>query len=201
MLAGGTGPDALEVGNAAARLNQSLGGVGVTVRPDQAYTGMEGAATHRDIRAIADRMRTGQVSFLMVRGVNPAFDTPKSAGFAEAMARVPFKVSFSTVPDETTMLCDLVLPDHHALESWGDAQPVRDTIALRQPVMEPVFLTRQTGDVLLQVAKGDAALAPLTDQERRLLEEAKRLPLKELRAECGRTRAAHEDREARRKKE
>ena len=45
---------------------------------------------------------------------------------------------------------------------------------------------------------GAAAVAPA--QERRLLEEAKRLPLKELRAECGRTRAAHEDREARRKK-
>ena len=30
-------------------------------------------------------------------------------------------------PDETTELCDLILPDHHPLESWGDARAVRGT--------------------------------------------------------------------------
>ena len=75
------------------------------------------------------------------------------------MAKVPFKVSFSSYPDETTELCDLVLPDHHALESWGDAQPVAGVISLQQPAMDPVFDTRATADVLLAVAKGNPKLA------------------------------------------
>jgi hypothetical protein len=43
-----------------------------------------------------------------------------------------------------------------------------------------------------------AAVAPA--EEHRLLDEAKKLPLRELQAECGRTRAAHSDREALRRK-
>src|SRR4029077_18964083 len=78
-----------------------------------------------------------------------------------AFAKVPFKVSFSSYPDETTELCDVVLPDWHSLESWGDAQPVRGTISVQQPTMDPVFAnTRQTGDVLIAIAKKDAAAAP-----------------------------------------
>ena len=38
------------------------------------------------------------------------------------------RVSFSSYPDETTELCDLIIPDLHSLESWGDAEPVRGTI-------------------------------------------------------------------------
>src|SRR5205823_2130054 len=95
-----------------------------------------------------------------VRGVNPAYALPKSVRFADAFAKVPLKVSFSMYPDETTELCDLVLPDLHALESWGDAESARGTIALQQPAMDPVFTgTRATADVLLEVARKDASLA------------------------------------------
>jgi molybdopterin-containing oxidoreductase family iron-sulfur binding subunit len=102
----------------------------------------------------------------MVRGANPAFTLPKSIGFSEAMAKVPFKVSFSSYPDETSELADLILPDHHALEQWGDAEPVRGTISLQQPTMDPVFNTRATSDVLIALAKKDpgaAARYPLAD--------------------------------------
>ena len=74
------------------------------------------------------------------------------------------------IPDETTELCDLILPDLHSLESWGDAEPVRGTIALQQPAMDPVLSEpRQevdaaralgTADVLIQVAKKGGATNP-----------------------------------------
>jgi molybdopterin-containing oxidoreductase family iron-sulfur binding subunit len=53
----------------------------------------------------------------------------------------------------------VVLPDHHPLEAWGDAEPVRGTLALQQPVMEPVFDTRAAADVLIDLARGDAVAA------------------------------------------
>ncbi|HEX4932437.1 MAG TPA: molybdopterin dinucleotide binding domain-containing protein, partial [Gemmatimonadaceae bacterium] len=63
-------------------------------------------------------------------------------------------------PDETTELCDVVLPDLHSLESWGDAQPTANVIGLQQPTMDPVFPgTLATADVLLRLAKKDATLA------------------------------------------
>ncbi|HEY7878462.1 MAG TPA: 4Fe-4S dicluster domain-containing protein, partial [Gemmatimonadaceae bacterium] len=139
--------------------NKSLGNVGITVLPSRPVTSLEGISPDGDVAAAVERMRAGQVPLLMVRGVNPVFTSPKSAKVAEALAKVPFKVSFSSYPDETTELCDLVLPDHHAIESWGDAQPVPQVISLQQPGMDPVYDTRQTADVLLQVGKGNAKAA------------------------------------------
>ena len=139
--------------------NKSLGNVGVTVLPAKPVASVEGISSDADVAAAVERMRSGDVPILMVRGVNPVFTSPKSAKVAEALAKVPFKVSFSSYPDETSELCDLVLPDHHPIESWGDAQPVPDVITLQQPGMDPVYDTRQTADVLLQVGKSNPKAA------------------------------------------
>src|SRR6185312_6137581 len=139
--------------------NKSLGNVGVTVLPAKPVASVEGISSDADVAAAVERMRSGDVPILMVRGVNPVFTSPKSAKVAEALAKVPFKVSFSSYPDETSELCDLVLPDHHPIESWGDAQPVPDVITLQQPGMDPVYDTRQTADVLLQVGKSNGKAA------------------------------------------
>ncbi|HMI48571.1 MAG TPA: molybdopterin-dependent oxidoreductase, partial [Gemmatimonadaceae bacterium] len=123
VIAGGGGVDGFEVAVAANALNQTRGNVGVTIKPNEGYLGFDRMASPAEIRALADQMNSGGVSLLMVRGANPVFTLPKAVGFAAAMAKVPFKVSFSSYPDETTELADLVLPDHHALEQWGDAEP------------------------------------------------------------------------------
>jgi molybdopterin-containing oxidoreductase family iron-sulfur binding subunit len=166
VIAGSGGADAFEVALAANSLNQSRGNVGVTIKPNEGYLGFDRMATPAELRALAERMNSGGVSLLMVRGANPVFTLPKSSGFAAAMAKVPFKVSFSSYPDDTSELADLILPDHHSLEQWGDAEPVRGTISLQQPTMDPVFDTRATSDVLIAIAKkdpGSASRYPMPD--------------------------------------
>jgi hypothetical protein len=54
---------------------------------------------------------------------NPVYALPKASKFAESLAKVPFKVSTSPFYDETSALCDLLLPNHHALERWDDVTP------------------------------------------------------------------------------
>jgi molybdopterin-containing oxidoreductase family iron-sulfur binding subunit len=95
-----------------------------------------------------------EAEVVMVQGANPAYSLPPSAGFAEAFGAAGFKVSFTTMLDETSRMADLVLPDRHALEAWGDSNPRQGVYALQQPVMQPVphFETKQAGDVLLSVA-------------------------------------------------
>lgn len=159
LLSGGYGEDAGALAGAVAELNKSRGNVGRTIKPNDGYLAFEGVAGHAEIRAVADRMAAGSVPMLIVRHANPAYTSAPGVGFAAAMDKVPFKVSFSSVPDETTSRCDLVLPDHHALESWGDAEPVSGTVSLLQPTMDPVFDTRATADVLLAIAKGESSLA------------------------------------------
>ena len=155
LLAGGS----MELALAVNALNQKFGNVGRSVLTTQPIESFEGMTTDAELTDAIERMRAGQVSVLFVRGANPVFTFPKSAKVADAMAKVPFKVSFSSYPDETTELCDLVLPDHHAIESWGDAQPIPGVISLQQPGMDPVYDTRATADVLLELSKANPKVA------------------------------------------
>jgi molybdopterin-containing oxidoreductase family iron-sulfur binding subunit len=159
VLGGVSTPDAHLVAQAAARINKAAGNVGVTVRPDQGPAGLGGAVGARALAALANEMNAGSVRVLFIRGANPVHDLPKASQFREGLARVPLKVSFSSYPDETSQLCDVILPDHHALESWGDSEPVRGTLGLQQPVMDPVFNTRAAADVMLTMARADTAMS------------------------------------------
>ncbi len=159
LIAGGHSANAGELATAVAELNKARGNVGKTIKPAQGFNAFNGVASQNEVRALVERMNSRNVELLFVRGANPAYTTPVGLGFATAMVNVPFKVSFSSIPDETSALCDLILPDHHALESWGDAEPVDGTVSLQQPTMDPVFDSRSTADVLLAVAKGDPSQA------------------------------------------
>ncbi|MBS1817344.1 MAG: molybdopterin-dependent oxidoreductase [Acidobacteria bacterium] len=121
---------------------------------------------------------------LVVDDVNPVFGAPRAMKVREALVKVPFIVAFGHVVDETNVLADLILPDHTFLESWVDALPesgsAQAVVSVAAPAMKPLFDTRATGDVLLQVASKlqkpidlgattydayvKAALAPLGDE-------------------------------------
>ena len=159
VLGGGSGANATALAVAAAEINKALGNVGQTIKPAEGSQAWDGVASHAAIRDAAERMAAGKVSVAFVRNADPAHNAPGGIKFADAFAKVGFKVSFSSCPDDTTSLCDLVLPDHHALESWGDAEPVKGTLSLQQPTMDPVYNTRSTPDVLIAIAKADAAMA------------------------------------------
>ncbi len=153
-VAGGVGaqhPQAHATAAAVNVLNYVAGNIGRTVQFGTSLN-PTGGSTYSDLRTVADAMRGGQVEVLLVHGANPVYAAPASLGFAEAMESVGFKVSFSRFLDETAQLADLILPDHDPLEQWNDYEPRVGVRSLLQPVMQPVFDTRQTGDALLQIA-------------------------------------------------
>jgi anaerobic selenocysteine-containing dehydrogenase len=123
-------------------------------------------------------MKAGEIDLLFVYAANPLFELPSAAGFAEAIARVPFVVSFSPFVDETAVWADLILPDHTYLESWGFQVPSpgadRPVISSQQPVVRPMYDTRSTADVLIALAarlEGKAAEALSWKDEAAFLED------------------------------
>ncbi len=158
-LSGVTGNDAFDCGVAIAEINRKGGAVGITVKPARAHAGYAGLASYADLAAAVKNMDAGTVPLVFVRRANPAHTMPASAGFSAAYAKVPFKVSFSSMADETSQLADLVLPDNHWLESWGDAVSENGQLGFQQPTLDPVFDTRATADVLIDLAKRDQTLA------------------------------------------
>jgi molybdopterin-containing oxidoreductase family iron-sulfur binding subunit len=148
---------ATELCAAVNLLNYVAGNVGrtVTFGADQDHGDGYGAMVE-----LVQAMDQGQVALLLVHEANPGYSLPKSLGFADKLKKVGFKVSTSMFLDETSTQCDLILPNHHALERWDDARPRTGVLGLMQPVMEPVFGRRPneagtmaTGDVLLKTAQ------------------------------------------------
>ena len=99
-------------------------------------------------------MGAGEIALALVHDANPAYTLPtRYAASPMRFRKVGYKVSTSLYLDETAALCDLLLPQHHALERWDDLRPRAGVHGLMQPVMEPVFNTLPAGDILLRVAK------------------------------------------------
>lgn len=109
-------------------------------------------ASFKDMVRWVENLGRGDVDLLLIHQSNPMQTLPKGIGFKEALERVPFVVSFSGFWDETTSRADLILPDHHSLESFGDFHPQKGIYGLHQPAMRPVFQTKAIGDTLLSVA-------------------------------------------------
>ncbi len=108
--------------------------------------------SYKEMLSLIRDMEDGKVEILIVRGTNPAFVIPDSAGFKEAMKKVPFKVSFSSFIDETAEQCSLIMPDSHTLESWGDFRTRKGFHSIVQPAVSRVFNTKQSGDVIISVS-------------------------------------------------
>ena len=97
------------------------------------------------------------VQVLVVDAVNPVFTAPRGWRVAEALARVPYIVSVGSFLDETSVLADLILPDHAFLESWVDGLAESGAavavVSAAPPAMLPLHDTRSTPDVLLEVGR------------------------------------------------
>src|SRR5579885_488311 len=117
----------------------------------------EAASTPDEVAAAMTAMREGKIDVLVIAGANPVFTMPPALRAAESLQKVPFVVWCGGVPDETAAMANLLLPAHHPLESWRDTFPRAGVRGLGQPVMQPVFASRATGDILLAAAQASGA--------------------------------------------
>lgn len=169
------GVDALTAITALNYLAGNLGIEGGLIFNPEPVAGQGAAARHASYRSmleLAEDAREGRIQVLIVNQANPVFTMPAAAGIGEALARIPLIVSLSSFMDETTAMADLILPSHTYLEAWGDDFPEPGVGfragAISQPVVSPLYDTRDTGDTLLAVAVAvnpDGALTAATTEE------------------------------------
>ena len=141
-----------EAHQAAHLLNAMLASEAVDLHP------AEPLATVAQLEGAREAMAAGRVGAVLFWGVNPAFSHPSASAFKEALAKVPFRAWLGEVEDETSALCQVLLPESHWLESWGDhATP--GAAVLQQPAIGTLYDTRQGEDVLLGLLRALGAPA------------------------------------------
>jgi MoCo/4Fe-4S cofactor protein with predicted Tat translocation signal len=123
-------------------INHLLGNYGSTLdieRPSRQRQGSD-----RELAKLLDELKAGQVAALFIDGVNPVAELPA----APEIQRAGLVVSFAGSVDETSERAHFVCPDHHYLESWGDAEPVAGLISVTQPAIRPLGATRAVIETL-----------------------------------------------------
>lgn len=101
-----------------------------------------------EIRELSDKMRRGEVGVFINFDSNPVYHFPQFK-FAEALSKVDLAVSLCEQRNETAEFSSIILPIHNDLESWNDYQIRTDVINLQQPVIAPIYDTRQKEAILL----------------------------------------------------
>lgn len=114
--------------------------------------------TYVALAQLEKSMAAGKQKALLIMGANPVFTAPAFVPFDHSMSKVPFKVAFVNQLDETSRLCDLVLPLLSPLEDFGTHvaayQPSGVEVQVQQPLMEKLYPeARGVGDVLLDLLK------------------------------------------------
>jgi menaquinone reductase, molybdopterin-binding-like subunit len=146
--------------------------LGFTPEPqlgDAAQSAAPMQASLASLNSLAQSALSGQPhapQMLLLYDANPIFSAPPAMRIREALAKIPYIVSFGSFIDETSAQADLILPDHAPLESWLDSMPesgsFQTVASLAPPAVLPLHDTRPMPDVLLSLAHqlgGDVAKA------------------------------------------
>jgi anaerobic selenocysteine-containing dehydrogenase len=108
--------------------------------------------------ALPAALEAGAAEIALLYHADPVRSGASPEAWRRALARVPLVVSFSPYRDQSTLeVADVVLPDHTFLERWEDAAaapgPTRSIVGVRRPAVSPLFDTRATGDVVLELSR------------------------------------------------
>lgn len=157
VIAGGINTDnesSLALQIAVNMLNSILENDGKTIdaanAPSLTYQGSYSA-----INSLIADMKSGKVSTLVIHKANPVYALGKE--FVEALKKVAMVIYTGDRNDETGAVSDLVLPDHHTLESWGDFEFQKNVFSIQQPTISPMFDTRSFQTSLLTWMKASSA--------------------------------------------
>ena len=145
VVCGSNNPNVQVVVNA---INEAIGASGTTVNwatTNNTYQGVDA-----EFAQLITDMEAGRIGGLVVYDANPAYAHYEADRFKKALAKVRVTVSCSGTMDETTELCQFLIPSHHYLESWGDAEPRTGYYSLMQPAIAPLFKTRSFTESLLR---------------------------------------------------
>lgn len=110
----------------------------------------------REIEELVAKINNNKVGVVIHFDVNPIYHLPKEFGYKEALKKVENVISLTEVENETSVVGKFTLPINHMLESWGDAFSRNNVYSTQQPVISPIFNTRQKEAILLTWINGNA---------------------------------------------
>ncbi len=137
-----------EVHIAVNYLNELLGNTEL-YRTDTACIALFPHSNKEEWENLISRMNAGQVDTLIHFDSNPVFHLPDDYGYQKALAKVPMIISLTEKENDSSEFANYVLPINHDFESWNDFKTRTGFYSLQQPVIAPLYNSRQKEAILL----------------------------------------------------
>lgn len=109
-----------------------------------------------DMGALVNSLNGNNVGVLIHLDVNPVYNLPGDFGYDDAMKKAQSVITFTLRDSETSASSNYVLPVNSDFESWGDYRTRIGFYSLQQPVISPLYNTRQKEGVILNWINGNA---------------------------------------------
>jgi molybdopterin-containing oxidoreductase family iron-sulfur binding subunit len=106
-----------------------------------------------DVAALAKGLADGSLTTVLCFDANPVYEAPGDLGLAKSWARAK-SMHFGMFFDETAKASQWHVPTSHFLEAWGDLEAIDGTTSVQQPLIDPLFETYSTTELLGFVATG-----------------------------------------------
>jgi molybdopterin-containing oxidoreductase family iron-sulfur binding subunit len=110
-----------------------------------------------EFAGLVNEMNSGNVAVVVQYDSNPAYHLPDDLNYEKALIKVPFVASLTGSRNDSSALGHYTFPINHDFESWGDAKTRTGFYSMQQPVIEPIFDTRQKEAVLLNWLLGGSS--------------------------------------------
>jgi MoCo/4Fe-4S cofactor protein with predicted Tat translocation signal len=108
----------------------------------------EGASSTASLKKLSQSIEKKQIKTLIILGGNPAYNAPVDFKLAEGIKQIENTVHVSQYMDETSGLTKWHLPLSHYLESWSDAESIDGTLSLVQPLIQPLYDSKNMLEVM-----------------------------------------------------
>jgi molybdopterin-containing oxidoreductase family iron-sulfur binding subunit len=100
-------------------------------------------------------MNSDKVGMVIHAGTNPVYHFAPDYGYTDAVKKVHMVITIADILNESSEVSHYVLPLSHTLESWGDYRTRTNFYSLQQPMIAPLYRSRQKEAILLTWLKGN----------------------------------------------
>ena len=100
-----------------------------------------------DLQALVGDLNSGQVDALLILGGNPVYDAPASMNLRGAIQLAKQRIRLGLYDDETSEVCQWLIPENHTFEFWSDAPSYDGTITIIQPLIAPLYGGKSAHDI------------------------------------------------------
>lgn len=107
-----------------------------------------------DLEGLVSRMQSGNIGMVIHFDTNPVYHYSGDYKYSEALKKVTTVITMTENITETSSVSNYTLAINHNFESWGDYKTRSGFYSLQQPVIAPLYKTRQKEAVLLNWIKG-----------------------------------------------